>query len=57
MSEVFDWNTEGAGETEICQLEDAFSINQKILWFQITMENLMFVAFSDTIQQLVQERL
>ena len=57
MGEILDWNTEGSGETEIGKFEDSFTVNKKILWLQISVENLMFMALGGTIKKLIQERL
>ena len=49
MSEVLDWDTKGTCEAEIGELKDSLSVNEKILWLQIAMEHLVFMAFGNTI--------
>lgn len=57
MSKVFDWDTEGSGQPKISKFQNTLSIDQKILWFQVSMQNLVLVTFGSAIKQLVKERL
>lgn len=51
------WNTKGAGKTEIGKLEVSLTINEKILWLQIAVKNTVGVAVSNTLTQLAHELL
>lgn len=50
-------NTEGASETEIRELEVSIAVDQQVLRLEITVENTMAVAVSDTFAQLAHELL
>ena len=57
MGEILDWDTKCSGQTKISKFENTVIINQKILWFQISMQDLGFMAFSCTVQKLIQKGL
>ena len=50
-------NAESAGESEIGKFEVAVAVDEKILGLQITVENTVRVAESDSAEHLIQERL
>jgi len=50
-----DRDTEGAGETEIAQLQLAFPVDEKVLRFEISVENLVVMAECCALQELVHE--
>jgi hypothetical protein len=57
VSVCTQWDTEGAGQTEIGQLEIAVLVNQKVLWLQVTVQHATRVAVLDTLTQLHHELL
>jgi hypothetical protein len=50
IGECIDRHTESPGETEITNLELAFSVNEQILWLEITMKNLVLVTEGSTLE-------
>ena len=54
MSEVFNGDAESAGKTEICQLQQTFSVNEQVLRLQVSVEHFVSVALFDTVQKLIQ---
>ena len=54
MSEVLDRDSKGTGKTEICQLEQAFSIDEQILGLQVAMKYFVPMALFNAIKKLVQ---
>lgn len=55
MREIFDRNTKRSCKPEICQFQDAIIIDKKILWFEVTMEDLVLMTFGNAVQQLIKE--
>lgn len=51
------WNTKGAGKSEIGKLKVSLAVNEKVLWLQIAVKNAVSVAVSDTLAQLAHELL
>jgi len=50
----FNWEAKSAGKTKISELDVlALSIDQQILWFQISMENPVLVQMDERLQDLV----
>jgi len=54
VSEVLDRDTEGACQTKVCKLQDAFAVDQEVLGLQISVEHFVLVALGDAVQELVQ---
>jgi len=57
VSEVLHRNAKGAGKTEIGKLKDAFSVNEKVLRLEISVQHFMLVTLRDSVQELIQIRL
>ena len=57
VRKVLHWDSEGTRQTEIGQLQHALSIDEQVLWLQVTMKHLVLMALCNSIEQLVQERL
>ena len=51
------WDTKGASKTEIGKFKVSLTVNEKVLWLQITVKNSVGVAVSDTLAQLAHELL
>lgn len=49
MSEIFDWNTKCAGKTEISEFKDAFTVNEQVLGFKVSVEDLVLVTLGNTV--------
>ena len=56
VGEGVDRNTECSCQTEICEFQLAFLVDQKVLGLEISMENPVLVAERNAPQQLVHER-
>lgn len=50
-------NTEGASQTEICQLQVAFLVDEQVLWLQVTVENAVGMAVARALEELKSELL
>ena len=57
MREVFHGDSEGSGQAEVGQLQDAFTVDQQVLGLKITVEDFVLVTLSSSVQQLVQKAL
>ena len=57
MGKVLDWNSKSSCKTKISQLKNSISVDEKILWFEISVQNLVFMTFCSSIQKLVKEGL
>ena len=57
MREVLDRDSEGTGQTKVRELEHVLSIDQQVLWLQVSVKYLVLVALGRSAQQLVQEGL
>ena len=55
MGEVLNWNTEGTSKSKISQLESTFSVDQQVLWLQVSVKHLMSMTLLNPIQQLIEE--
>jgi len=56
VGEGVDGDAEGAGETEVCQLELAFVVDEKVLRLQIAVQDPVGMAEVNALQELVHER-
>jgi len=45
-----DRNSEGPGETEVCQFDVACLVNEEVLWLDVTVEDAVSVAVGDAQQ-------
>ena len=57
VREVLDRDSEGTGQTKVRELEHVLSIDQQVLWLQVSVKYLVLVALGRSAQQLVQEGL
>lgn len=55
VGEGIDWDTKGTSKTEIGEFELALVINEKVLGFQITVQDAVFVAEGNSLEKLVHE--
>lgn len=51
------WDTESSCETKISQLQVAVSINQQVLWLQVSVQHPVTVTISNSLNQLCHELL
>jgi len=57
MGKILDGNTKGSGKTKISKFKHSFPIDEKILWFEISMQNFVFVALCGSVEKLIEETL
>ncbi len=57
MSVGFNWQTESACQTKICQLDVTVLVNQQILWLQVSVHYSVSVAVGSRLEDLVSETL
>ena len=55
VGEGVDRDPKGAGETKVGEFELAFVVDQKVLRFEVAVENTVVVAEGDTLEELVHE--
>ena len=51
------WNTESSGESEIGKLQISVTVDEKVLWLQVSVKDAVAVAVSNTLAQLAHELL
>ena len=54
VSEVLDRDAEGASETEICQLQQTFSVDEQVLRLEVSMEHFVPMTLLYSVQELIQ---
>ena len=58
MSVSLNWESKCTGQSKIGKFDGfAIAINEKILWFEVTMENTVLMQVDESLQNLVEETL
>lgn len=57
MSEAFGRDPWSSCQPKICNLQNVIFWNEKILWFQISVQDLLLMAIVDSLQQLIAKAL
>ena len=55
VRESVDRHAEGPGKTKVSDLQLALLVDQQVLWFQVTMEDPIFVTEGCSLQKLIHE--